>query len=310
MRSLPEARVFTRVDLRACGWSDAAISRAVRSGRLLSLRRGQFAAAGEAPSDAGLLAIAAANGSGPGVVSHRSALLLHELPLVGAPPPLPEITVPPRRLGGLADTHLYRATLRDEDVKTVAGTPVTSVARTIVDVARHRPATCAVAAADAALHRELVTQAQLDDVMLACWVWPRIRRALRALALVDARAESPLESVSRLILRWMHLPAPMLQARIRDECGRFVARVDFYWPEFGVVGEADGAMKYTDRTVLIAEKHRQEALEELGLIVVRWSWDDVIHRPRVLQTRLARAFERGQLRDRSGFHAGWSASAA
>lgn len=108
----------------------------------------------------------------------------------------------------------------------------------------------------------------------------------------------------------MHLPAPMLQARIRDECGRFVARVDFYWPEFGVVGEADGAMKYTDRTVLIAEKHRQEALEELGLIVVRWSWDDVIHRPRVLQTRLARAFERGQLRDRSGFHAGWSASAA
>jgi very-short-patch-repair endonuclease len=310
MRTLPEARVFTRIDLRACGWSDAAISRAVRSGRLLCLRRGQFASADEDPADARLLAIAAVNGCGDGVVSHRSALLLHDLPLVGLAPPVPEVTVPPRRIGGLADAHLYRATLRDEDVTTVAGAPVTSLARTIVDVARHRPATCAVAAADAALHRKLLSQAQLDDVMLACWVWPRIRRALRALALTDALAESPLESVSRLVLRWMHLPPPMLQAEIRDQFGRFVARVDFYWPEFGVVGEADGAMKYTDRTVLVAEKHRQEALEELGLIVVRWSWDDVVHRSRLLQTRLIRAFERAQLRDRSGFRPGWSVSAA
>jgi hypothetical protein len=62
--------------------------------------------------------------------------------------------------------------------------------------------------------------------------------------------------------------------------------------------------------VIVAEKHRQEALEELGLIVVRWGWDEVIHRSRLLQARLTRAFERGHLRDRSGFHPRWSVSAA
>ncbi|MGH8963294.1 MAG: hypothetical protein ACRDWT_19230, partial [Jatrophihabitantaceae bacterium] len=64
------------------------------------------------------------------------------------------------------------------------------------------------------------------------------------------------------------------QAQLFDTGGRFVGRADFYWPEFGVVGEADGRMQYDDRTVLLAEKRRREALEALGLIVVRWHWTD------------------------------------
>ncbi|MGH8962686.1 MAG: hypothetical protein ACRDWT_16110 [Jatrophihabitantaceae bacterium] len=95
-----------------------------------------------------------------------------------------------------------------------------------------------------------------------------------------------------------------------DTGGRFVGRADFYWPEFGVVGEADGRMKYDDRTVLLAEKRRREALEALGLIVVRWHWTDVTRRPRLLGERLGVAFERGSRRDRSGFPRQWSVRAA
>lgn len=310
MRGLPSARVFTSTELYACGWSEAAVARAVRSGRLLRLRRGVFASATADVNDPVLTIQAATLSCTGAVASHRSALQVHGLPLVGARPPVPEVTVSPRRIGALADAHLHRATLRAEDVTAVGGIPVTSIARTLIDVARHRPLGCAVAAMDAALHHRLVTPTELDDVALSCWHWPRIRRALRALRQVDGRSESPLESVSRLVLGWLRVPEPVLQAQIRDQGGRFVGRLDFYWPDYGVAGEADGATKYTEPEVLLAEKRRQEALEMLGLIVVRWGWTDVAERPHALAERLAAAFERGRRRDRSGFRAQWSVSAA
>lgn len=311
MRPLPETLVFTRPDLRALGWSDPAISRAVRSGRLCSVRRGYLAPPVADPAARHLqAAAAAARAAADAAVSHRSGLLVHRLPLVGARPPQPEVTVPPRQLGHLAGAHLYRATLPGDAVTTVRGVRVTSVARTLIDVARHRPAPSAVAAVDAALNRGMVSEAELIEVVLACWYWPRIRRAVRALQLVDGRAESPLESVSRLAMMWLRLPAPDLQARFVDSGGRFVARTDFYWAGFGVVGEADGVMKYTDRDVLVAEKRRQEALEDLGLIVVRWGWDDVTRRPRHLAARIEAAFERGRIRNRSGLRPQWSVPAA
>lgn len=88
------------------------------------------------------------------------------------------------------------------------------------------------------------------------------------------------------------LPPPQLQAEIGDEFGIFVGRVDFYWPEYGVVGEADGNVKYTDCSALIAERRRQRRLESLGLIVVRWEWSD-LHRFWAVVQELTAAFQRG-----------------
>ncbi len=117
----------------------------------------------------------------------------------------------------------------------------------------------------------------------------------------DGRAESPLESVSRLVLRWLALPTPDLQTTLCDRNGVFLGRADFYWDEFGVAGEADGRLKYEDRDVLTAEKLRQEALEDPGVAIVRWGWRDAQYRPRPLGDRIVQAFERGRRRDRSGF---------
>jgi hypothetical protein len=124
--------------------------------------------------------------------------------------------------------------------------------------------------------------------------------------LADARAESPLESVSRLVLRWAGLPTPDLQVTLFDEYGVPVGRGDFYWDEFGVVGEADGRTKYDDRSVLTREKLRQERLEDLRAVVCRWGWDDAVYARGALQARVARAFERGRARDRSGLPRLWS----
>jgi very-short-patch-repair endonuclease len=80
---------------------------------------------------------------------------------------------------------------------------------------------------------------------------------------------------------------------VRDEFGNPTFIVDFFWEEFGVIGEADGLAKYDDeeeRLSLRAEKLRQEELEALGYIVVRWTWEDIWRRPEWVAKRLRRAF--------------------
>ncbi len=54
MRQLPSSDVFSRADARLLGWSDPALTRAVRAGRILRLRRDQFTTT---PIDARLAAI-------------------------------------------------------------------------------------------------------------------------------------------------------------------------------------------------------------------------------------------------------------
>lgn len=306
MRTVPATDVFTRPELHDLGWSDPAISRAVRSGRLLRVRRGLFAAIGSGSDRVDIVAAAAAcSGS---VASHRSAAIVHGLPILGSASARPDLTVQPGETGDTVHALVHRATLRPEDVTTVDGIPVTSVARTLVDLARSSAQAVAVVALDAALHRGMVSGEELLDVASMCRTWPGARRISGVLSSADGRAESPLETVSRLIMRHLQLPAPDLQCSIMNERGRVIGRTDFYWDRPGVVGEADGELKYAEPDALVREKRRQEALENAGLIVVRWGWPD-LNRPSALADRIQRAFRRGAQRDAT-FPRHWSVRAS
>ena len=307
MRAVP-ATAFCRADALDLGWTDSALSRAVRSGRLLKPRRGWFVvpsgAEGE-PIDPRLAAVAAAGACSGSVVSHRSAALLHGLPVFGRSF-RPELTVSRNGTGDTAGALVHRARLRDVDVVEVDGIRVTSVARTVSDIGRSRSALHSVPVADAALHAKVTSRDEIADVLQSCRGWPRVRYARHALELADGRAESPLESVSRLIMPRLGLPPPMIQPLVLDERGVVIARLDFYWDEFGVGGEADGRLKYRDPATLVAEKYRQEGVEDLAMVVVRWGWDDAMYRRPVLGSRIRRAFQRGEARDRAGFPRLWS----
>jgi hypothetical protein len=302
MHALPDASVFSRADLRTRGWPDSTIDRAVRSGRLVRLRRGFYCTAVAGGHDA--LARAAAAACAGSVISHRSAVLAHGLPLL-VPPHRPDLTVPPRHTGDVRHALLHRARLDPEDVVVIRDAPYTAVARSLVDLARTVPVAAGVVSFDAALHAGMTTGLAVRAVIDGCRTWPYITRARNVMELADPLAESPLESVSRLVFLRLGLPRPRLQAVVRDRRGAHLGRCDFYWDEYGVVGEADGRAKYTDREVLTAEKLRQEALEEVGLVTVRWGWDDTRFRRAELQRRIERAFERGRRRDASGFPRLW-----
>lgn len=309
MRDLPEVSVFSRDEARALGWSDAALTRAARAGRIVRIRRGFYSAT---PSTEVAAAQAAVRAIRSSAIGDRSALLTYRLPVVGGRPERPELTVPPNGTGDARIAHLRRAAMPAEHLRVVDGLPVLTPARTVVDVARHFPVLTSVPALDAAMQRGLATSDEIDNVVIRCWNWPGIGRGQRAIRLADPRAESALESVSRLVIARLHLPSPDLQPTVLDQYGRVIGRLDFYWDEYGVTGEADGRLKYDDtddrsgRDVLIAEKERQELLEDAGMVFVRWGWQQVFRQPQLLRARIEAAFARGAARDRSGLPRLWS----
>lgn len=74
--------------------------------------------------------------------------------------------------------------------------------------------------------------------------------------LADGCAESPLESLSRTRMFQLGLPMPEQQVEFYDASG-FIGRVDFYWPQLGIIGEADGRLKFH-----VAEGLTGDAAEE------------------------------------------------
>jgi hypothetical protein len=306
MRQLPPYRVFSRREAAASGWTDASLSRAAAAGKIVRVRRGFYSA--KSP-DHITAALAAARAVAGAAVADLSSLLVHTLPVVGHRPAKPQLTVPPDSTGDIRGVHLYRATMPPEHLTDVGGVPVLTPARTVVDVARHWPLATSVPAIDAALQRGLATEAEIEQVLLFCWNWPGIGRAQRAVRLSDGRAESPLESISRLVLDRLGLPVPDLQPLILDQFGRPLGRLDFYWEKYGIAGEADGHMKYdgpNGPAILAAEKERQEQLEDASMIFVRWGWEQATRRQLLLRERVMAAFARGAARDRSGIPRRWS----
>lgn len=209
------------------------------------------------------------------------------------------------------------AELTADDVALHDGMEITTPPRTIADLLRQLPMAEAVAIADHALRSGDVQQAEVVAALRRQSGWPYVARARRALALVDPRRETWLESWSFVSLHARGIPLPVPQAKVFDEHGRFVARVDGLWPGSSVVGEADGAVKYalngpfvdpaaTSATDVIAwgqrrlddQRRRHERLMDLGLHVVRWSARDVGHGLTSLVQRLA---DRLQVGDPSAF---------
>jgi hypothetical protein len=269
-------------------WLDGGGSRArlrtdLAKGRLQRLRRGVVIDA-EPPDALSLhrVKIAAASGclAEGTYFGHESAAVLHGLPLLAGR--LDEV-IAVRTLGGhgnINDTlHARRAVLGPDDVTVIDGVPVTSLARTASDLVRRLPFPEAVMIADAAL------RAGADPSSIAAYSASGrgCRMAARALSFASPLAESAGESLSRVRMHQAGLPAPVLQHDFVDDAGRWLARLDFWWPWCGVAGEFDGMVKYgrlvppgkTVEDVVLAEKRREQCLVDSGVRVVRWTWADL-----------------------------------
>lgn len=284
--------VISRGQAHRSGYDDATIASLLRRGAWCRVRRGIYCRDPAANADDTALVGAVLAVTGWPVVSHDTAAWLHGL--ADAVPPDVHLTVPPsaRSPRRYPRISVSTAALPGAHVTHLRGLPVTTVARTVVDLARRRSHLEAVALADSALHRGKVSSSALRRVVDDCAGWPGVRRAAAAAAFADGRSESGLESLARVRFADSGLPPPTPQARIVDPRDGWWARVDFLWPDERVVGEADGLCKYTDAAVLRAEKLRQERLEELGYAVVRVTWAQLTRDPAAVVARIEAARRR------------------
>lgn len=320
---------FTRTDAQAAGVSPDRLERAVSRGRVARLRIDTYALASDPDRDrweaARLRARQLHEDGVPAVVSGASAAWLWDVPIVGASPDatamVPSVIVPPEsgvRDGVRHGVRTLHSRLDAEDVaRSPAGDLVTSPLRTALDVVRHLrlPVTGAACALALAQRRHVAspphgigiiperdTGRALEDsqfradlarlIIEALQRCPRRGHAwvLNALDLADPRVETVLEAVSWVRIALAGMPPPIPQAWIRGASGAWY-RVDFWWEEFNVVGEADGEVKYRSSRDIMEEKKRHADIESAGPRIVRWTPADAWGEATFIE-RLQRAFLR------------------
>ncbi|MCZ2819151.1 hypothetical protein O2V63_02270 [Modestobacter sp. VKM Ac-2977] len=300
----PFPRLVLRPQALAAGLVDDEIRRRRRRGEWSTLQRGAYLVDPTSLTrrDRHLLAVRAtlAGLRVAAVVSHGSAAALHGLPLWGLPLGQVHVTrQPPARSADESRLRSHVARLGPDDVVLRDQIAVTSVARTVVDVARTASFAAALVVADAALAQQATTRAQLMAVLAACAGTPGTRSARRVVLAADARSESVGESRSRALMLDAGVPLPELQLDVRRPDGRLVGRSDFGWQQERLLGEFDGRVKYgrllrpgqDPGDAVFEEKRREDALRDERWGVVRWVWDELAT-PRVLVARWLRALGR------------------
>jgi hypothetical protein len=269
-----------------------ALARAADAGRLLRVSRGAYVDASSRLTQSRDRAyrdlVHARHLISPSalVFSHASAAVLWRLPRIGVWPGSAHVLSarPSGRSGRQFVQHLGPAV---DSTDSIDGVTVTSLARTLIDLARTESVSDALVAMDAGLAgvvlgRRLftVSREQCAEELARVGSGRGVRSARFAIEFADAESESPGETLSRLSIARAGLTAPVLQQRFVDAEGRIFT--DFWWPEWGVAGEFDGVGKYlreewTDgrsaAEVVIDEKRREDRLRRQVSTVVRWGWD-------------------------------------
>jgi hypothetical protein len=115
---------------------------------------------------------------------------------------------------------------------------------------------------------------------------PGSARARTVASLADGRAESPQETRLRLLMLRGGLPAPVPQFSVRVD-GRFVARVDFAWPDRKVAVEYDG-LWHAEEGQFARDRQRLNRLHAAGWRVVFVTATDM-HDPERLLALIAAA---------------------
>jgi len=284
-----QASLHSRAGLLAVGWSDKTLKAAVKKNTVRRVHHGWYMPQSlwdelfwEQQHLAHVMAVVVdAKGEHGPVVVHESAAVVHGLPLYReCPPRVHVLCLGETRSSSTRDVFRHVGPLDPSEITEIGGIRCTSLARTVVDVARTGRLETAVSCADAALRRVAVTDVNDQwaydedaadllrrEMHAVLDRMPRARGARRArwvIDFADGRAQLPGESVSRLRLVQIGFRVPDVQVRIDGPGDSFyVVDIDAerWWVEF------DGNGKYLDtdmrngasiEQVILAEKKRED----------------------------------------------------
>ncbi|GAA5091656.1 hypothetical protein GCM10025760_19320 [Microbacterium yannicii] len=267
-------------------WTDAPHpERGVAKGVLVRVRHGVYASArlwqALAPWDRYLAHVHAVALMLPDVVfCCESAAALLGMPVFGDPVVVHLLVESSGTSRLAAGVRSHRAA-DDRMIIEASGLALTSPADTAIDLARHRHPAIGRSTADAALRADPALTRELLVSGNETRTSSRGRNIARwSLSRGTARAETPLESVSLCVIEWLGFPEPELQVSFPSDSGE-VDRGDMLWRSLGVLGEADGDLKYDGRfgdaaTVLRRQHLRDRRLRSHAEVnsIVHWGWGD------------------------------------
>jgi very-short-patch-repair endonuclease len=221
-----------------------------------------------------------------GIVAGHSASALHGAKWVDDQAPaqlLYEHRRPP------AGIRTWSDQIAQDELQLVSGVPTTTAARTAFDIACRNSVGNAVAAVDALARATRFNVADAQVLANRYKGHRNVRRARRALTLIDAGAESPRETWLRLLLIDAGYPRPQTQIPVYGEYGELVALLDLGWEDVKIALEYEGDHHRTDRRQFHRDIARYEALPDLGWITVRVTAEDM---PGGILRRVAAAWSR------------------
>jgi very-short-patch-repair endonuclease len=279
--------VVTADQLRSCGLNRGGIEHRLAVRRLQRLYRGVYAFGHRELTTAGRL-LAAVLACGPGaVLSHFSAAVLWALlrPEYG---PV-DVTVP-RRTGRAKRPGIRIHSVRDLDPRDVTvkdGIPVTTPAKTLIDLNAVVGDRLVERAFEQAQILRLIRPGEVEDVLDRSN--GRRTRALRRLVDADRRTStvtrSELEERFLGLVRRGGLPEPEVNVRLAGY------EVDFLWrPERRVI-EVDGHAYHSTRQATSRDRRKDDDLEAAGFRVTRFTTDQVLFDPMDTLARAKRALE-------------------
>jgi hypothetical protein len=268
--------LVTRAQAIAQGIRPQRLTDMVRRGAISRVARGVYAVGtSPAPADPALVVLPCRV-----VISFWSAVSWYGLDLA-KPPDALHVTAGRSRgrsRDSIRGVRLHRASLAGHEVQLVRGLPVTSPARTVIDVARVARLEDGVAVADAFIRCGALG---LDDLHAAAAGvrGPGRARLMLVLSLVDPACGSVLESNTRVLL-WRHgVVKPRSQWEHRDARSGWVGYLDFAWPELRVALECDGYEFHTDRATFQKDRRRWSALTRADWRLGVVTWFDVMGDP-------------------------------
>ncbi|MEU1843667.1 type IV toxin-antitoxin system AbiEi family antitoxin domain-containing protein [Micromonospora sediminicola] len=279
------------------GFSRDQVRHLVRSGRWIRLSRGYYLPMADPPAAAlrrtRIRATVASLGPGAvavldtaaelhGIGGLQSAATIH----VSVPTARPHVH---RRTEPGLELHQLR--LDAAEVCRVDGVPTTCPARTVTDLILRVNRYAAVSVLDSVLNRGLLSEADLPMVLAGV---ARRRGAVAArgyLAEADGRAQSPLETRTRLRCVDGGVPPDALQLQVRDDDGHLLGIGDIAWRGARLIAEADGRVPHLTPDAVFADRFRQNRLVNAGWRILRFTWADTL-RPDYIPATVRQALRR------------------
>jgi very-short-patch-repair endonuclease len=275
--------------LYSLGFSDTQVRKRVEARWLHPLHRGVFAVGRPTLSREGRWMAAVLAGGEGAVLSHQAAGELWALRRERGDSAV-DVAIPRRR--GSRRRHGLRVhrlpTLLTHECTVHRRIPVTTPARTLLDLATQLPRRELERVVDEAERLSLCTEKALAEIVETHAGRPgagQLRSLLIEHIAGSTATRNKFEELFLALCRRHHLPQPAVNVPLLD----FV--VDFLWAEQNLVVEVDGRATHGTRRAFQSDRDRDGRLAVAGYRVLRFTWWDVTRRPAVVADRVRRLLE-------------------